>query len=185
MRRSLVLLVLALSTAGLLAATASAKEMSVSLGGGGGPPSGLGPGETWNAQIIVETDEHMRQIMAESNGVPAIAIWSKTTGEEHVVRATHLKGDNWRARVVFPTEGEWVYELSDGFSERAWELGYVTIGQPTAAPSEPVTPRSQPEGAGLPLLPFLGGGALLAIAGIAAFLFRRFRLQPRRFGEAA
>ena len=74
-------------------------------------PNGLGAGDQWNVAITVK--QHGRTLLA--NAKPTVTITS-TAGKKTVVRAqkTARKGV-YRARVVFPTAGDWRYTIFDGF----------------------------------------------------------------------
>lgn len=183
MRRALTLFGVAI-LAGALATAAAAKEMSVSLSGGA--PVKMDPGEPWNANLLVHGEP---DLLAEAT--PGISIRS-SGGEERTfpARPTGRRAPDgqliYRVTVVFPSEGRWTYQLLDGLSDRAYQGGLVTVGEPaaSAAPQAPVSPAPAAATAGddsFPLWP-LAGGLLAAAAAalVAVALVRRGRLAAER-----
>lgn len=195
MRRASTLFGVAI-LAGALATAAAAKEMSVSLSGGA--PVKMDPGEPWNASLLVHGEP---DILGEAT--PGISIRS-SGGEERTfpARATGRRAPDgqliYRVTVVFPSEGRWTYQLLDGVSERAYEGGLVTVGEPaasaapqapaspapSAAPQAPASPAPAAATAGddsFPLWPLAGGLLAAAAAALAAVvLVRRGRLAAER-----
>jgi hypothetical protein len=190
MKRTMTAFALAAIAAATLTAPAAAKEMSVALATS--PPT-LGPGEPWNAKLLVHG---VPDILSEA--APGITIRGPG-GEERTftARRTGKRAADgqllYRAKVVFPSEGRWSYQLLDGVTDRAYEGGTVTIGDgtaPAAAPSAPAdeaAPAQAPVPAGaatsdgaFPLWPLLGGLLLVGVAaGGTLVLVRRSRLATR------
>jgi hypothetical protein len=184
MRSLLTATALALVAAAALTGSAAAKEMSVSLASG--PPSGLGPGDPWKAELLVHGEPDM---LAEAT--PGITIGNGSGGDRMFpAKATGKRAADgqllYRARVVFPSEGRWTYALTDGVTDREYQGGTVQIGEPAAAPATPTkTPASSPAAAvdergssGPPWAFALGGAALLVGAAAVALVVRHRRLQP-------
>jgi hypothetical protein len=179
MRRLLIATTLTLLVAAGLAVTAAAKEMSVALASG--PPS-LGPGEPWNAELLIHGEP---AILKEAT--PGIIVRADS-GETRTfsARSTGKRAADgqllYRARVVFPSEGRWSYTLIDGISERQYEGGHVTIGNAERAPAGGTgrpDPMAAPAGdASPPAWPFIVGGVAFLLAAAAAALALRNRLHP-------
>ena len=182
MRRLLTATALTLVAAATLAGPAAAKDMSVSLAGGG-PPT-LDPGEPWNAQLLVHGEP---DILAEAT--PGITIRNRDNGESRTfdARWTGRRAPDsqliYRARVVFPSEGAWTYTLIDGVTDREYEGGYVRIGD-VPAEAAPEASRPSPAAApaddgSFPIWPVLAGvGAFLLAAAAALVVVRQRRPQP-------
>ena len=182
MRRLLIAIGLALLAATALAGVAAAKDMSVSLSAGT-PPSD--PGQPWNVRLLVHGEPDM---LAEAT--PGITIRNDASGESRAFTATRTgkrAPDGqliYRARVVFPSGGTWTYSVIDGVTEREYEGGTLTIGQPAGEPASPSPDRPDPAGAAadgdssLPTWPFVAGGVALALAAVALAVTRRHRPQP-------
>lgn len=183
MRRLLTAAALTLVAVAALAGPASAKDMSVSLSGGG-PPSNIDPGEPWNARLLVHGEP---DILAEAT--PGITIRNDDTAASRTfdARPTGERAPDgqliYRVRVVFPSEGGWSYTLVDGVTDRAYEGGYVQVGK---APAEAAPEASRPSPAAapasddsFPLWPVLGGiGAFVLAAAGALVAVRQRRPQP-------
>jgi hypothetical protein len=178
MRRALAItafLALALALAG----SAYAKEMSVALSAG---PPGLDPGDTWNAKLLVHGEPELLKM-----AVPSITIRNLGSGESRTFAAKQANGKApdgqlvYRVNVVFPSEGSWRYTLVDGFSDREYEGGTITIGTPagapTSAPSRP-EPVAAADDGGFPVWPVASGAAAFVLLAIAAALAVR-RRSPR------
>ena len=182
MRRLLTATALTLLAAAALAAAAAAKEMSVSLAAG--PPS-LGPGEPWNAELLVHGEPDM---LAEAT--PGITIRNGASGEGRTfgAKATGKRAPDgqlvYRARVVFPSDGRWSYALVDGVTDREYDAGTVQIGEPATAPATPANPAPAPaasaadDGRSFPAWPLVLGGVLLVAAAGTALVVRHRRLEP-------
>ena len=181
MRRLLIATGLALVAAAALVGAATAKDMSVSLSAGV-PPND--PGQPWNVRLLVHGEPDM---LAEAT--PGITIRNDASGETRTFTATRTgkrAPDGqlvYRVRVVFPADGTWRYSLIDGVTEREYEYGTLTIGQPTSEPASPSPHRPDPVGAAadddssLPTWPFVAGGLALVFAAAGVALARRHRPQ--------
>jgi len=170
--RNGIALVAGLLAASVIAAPAAAKELSVSLAAG--PPVSE-PGDPWDARLLVHgvpalLKEATPSITIEGPSGNTTTFVAKPTGK----RAADGQLI-YRTRVVFPTEGTWIYTLSDGLSDRSYEGGSVQIRTPTAAPVPPVAATDSAPA--LPLWPLvLGVGLVFAGAGVA-IVMRRHRLR--------
>ena len=173
-----IALVAGLLAASVIAGPAAAKELSVSLAAG---PNVFEPGDPWNAQLLVHgvpdlLKEATPSITIEGPSGETTTFVAKPTGK-HAADGQLI----YRTRVVFPTEGTWIYTLSDGLSDRSYEGGSVQIGSPTAAPTPPAAAPAQPvadtEGApAFPVWPLALGLALLFAGAGVAIVIRRQRL---------
>jgi hypothetical protein len=101
---------LAVSAALVLAAPAAAGGWATA--GLGPPDSGLGAGDTWNAEVTIL--QHGVTPLVGVSPVVKISKGGKTydfpaapTGEDGV----------YLAKVKFPSEGRWTYQVDDGFSQ--------------------------------------------------------------------
>ena len=76
------------------------------------PPEGTAAGDVWNAEVTIL--QHGRTPLA---GVkPTITIRHAKTGVAKTFRAVPTKEPGvYRARAVFPSAGQWKYEVYDGF----------------------------------------------------------------------
>jgi hypothetical protein len=183
MHRFLRTVAVFLLVAGALASGAPAKEMDLSLTTR--PPSGIDPGETWNATLTIHTDEHMRRLMAENHSSPFVTVANERTGERIVYRAKRVgRTDEWRAGVIFPRAGEWVWEVQDGFGDRIWYREYITVGNPVVAAPTAAPRPAAPEAGSVPAWPFAAGAGVLLALGAAAFGARRLR-PGRAVGRAS
>jgi hypothetical protein len=103
-------LLLALSAALVLAAPAAAGGWATA--GLGPPDSGLGAGDTWNAQVTI-----LQHGVTPLVGVSPVVKISKG-GETHEFAAVPTSEDGvYLARVEFPSEGSWTYQVDDGFGQ--------------------------------------------------------------------
>jgi hypothetical protein len=142
-------------------------------GGGGwataglGPPDdGIGPGDTWNAQVTIL--QHGNPLTPLVGLTPKVIITNADgVRKEFVAKPTGEDGV-YLAKVKFPSGGEWQYSVYDGFGQyggaRTHHFAPVQISGPAAG-----------DGFSPPVWPFVLGAALLAVA--AALLFAR-RLRP-------
>jgi hypothetical protein len=178
MKRTVTMLVLAALGAAVLAGGAVAKEMSVALAAA---PPALGPGEPWRAQLLVHGEP---DVLAEAT--PGISIRGPG-GEERTftARSTGKRAADgqllYAATVVFPAEGRWSYQLLDGITERAYEGGFVRVGDGTTPAAAPAVPAqaAAPDDA-FPLWPLLGALLVVGVAAVGAVvLVRRSRLATR------
>lgn len=155
MRTLLTLMLLALA---LPAAAAAGGWATAGLGP---PPDGMGPGDTWRAEITI-----LQHGVTPLEGVsPSITIRGPET-KTFAAEPTGTPGV-YMAEVVFPTAGSYRYEVDDGFSQ-VHTFAPVEIGQAPA-----------PGGGGLPgwaIAPIVVAGAMAA--GLAALLLRRRSPRP-------
>jgi hypothetical protein len=136
-----------------LALPAAAAAGGWATAGVGGPPPGIGPGDTWNAELTL-----LQHGVTPLEGVnPTITIIGaerqtfdfKPTGEPGV----------YTAEVVFPSAGTWRYEVNDDFSQ-VHTFGPIQVGAPVTAPG----------GGGFPawaVAPIVAGALALAALGVA------------------
>jgi hypothetical protein len=113
-------LLLAVSAALVLAAPAAAGGWATA--GLGPPASGIGAGDTWKAEVTI-----LQHGQTPLVGVSPVVKISKG-GETHDFPAapTGEKGV-YLAKVKFPSEGSWTYEVDDGFG-RTHSFAAVQIG---------------------------------------------------------
>jgi YtkA-like len=143
-------------------------------------PDGAGAGEEWVVDLTVL--QHGRTPL---EGVqPRVIVRAAGGGEEQEFAAKPTERPGvYRARVVFPSPGEWSYSVDDDFSQ-VHQLGTVRIGaagaQATPAAVAPRTAAGPPEsGDGVTLAGALG---IALGAGLLAALFTtvlRRRDAPR------
>jgi len=128
------------------------------------PPLGLAAGDTWNVEITVQNPPRPL-----ARGEPRLTIQYAGTGETRTYDSTPTeKPDVFRARAVFPEDGNYSYWVTGGGFEPT-----VTIGQPTATPSSSAPEEASEGGSGSDSFPVWQVGlALLATLPIA--LRRRF-----------
>ena len=142
-------------------------------------PDGARPGEEWVVDITVL--QHGRTPLEGVRPRVLVEAASGGTEEAFTARPTERSGV-YRARVVFPSAGEWAYSVDDDFSQ-VHRLGSVRIGAggTQATPAAAATPRPA---AGPP---DSGGGITLAgalgIALGAGLLAALFTTLLRRRGE--
>jgi hypothetical protein len=101
---------LAVSAALVLAAPAAAGGWATA--GLGPPDGGLGAGDTWNAEVTV-----LQHGQTPLVGVSPVVKISKG-GETHDFPAAPTSEPGvYLAKVKFPSEGNWTYQVDDGFSQ--------------------------------------------------------------------
>lgn len=93
------------------------------------PDGGVGAGDTWNAEVNIL--QHGETPLSGVN--PTVTIRNKTTGEAKTFAAKPTdEAGVYVAKVVFPSEGKWSYEVYDGFSQyggaKTHTFGAVDIG---------------------------------------------------------
>ncbi|HET8653673.1 MAG TPA: FixH family protein [Gaiellaceae bacterium] len=129
------------------------------------PDGGVGAGDTWNAKVTI-----LQHGITPLAGVsPTVTIRNKATGaaETFAAKATDEPGV-YLAKVVFPSQGTWTYEVHDGFThyggQKTHTFGAVSIGAGG--------------GDGMPFFAIVGLG-LLGAAAIAVIylLSRRVRVR--------
>jgi hypothetical protein len=157
MRRLLIGLTLA-----ALALPAGATAGGWATAGLGPPSDGTGPGDTWNAQITI-----LQHGMTPLNGVsPTVTIRNGSTAKTFKATPTGEPG-KYAAKVVFPSGGQWTYEVYDGFTQyggaKSHTFPAITIGAGTG-------------GEGFPFVTATAViGLVLALGLLAYVLARRFR----------
>ena len=144
-------------------------------------PDGARPGEEWVVDLTVL--QHGRTPL---EGVePRMLLKPAKGGEEQAftARPTERPGV-YRARVVFPSAGEWSYSVDDDFSQ-VHELGSVRIGAggaeatPAAATPRPTAgPPSSGDGVTLAGALGIAFGAGLLAALFTTVLRRRAEPKP-------
>ena len=103
-------LLLAVSAALLLAAPAAAGGFATV--GLGPPDGGIGAGDTWNAEMTI-----LQHGVTPLVGVSPVVTISKG-GETHEFAAAPTgEAGVYLAKVKFPSEGSWTYQVDDGFSQ--------------------------------------------------------------------
>ena len=113
-------LLLAVSAALVLAAPAAAGGWATA--GLGPPDSGIGAGDTWNAEVTI-----LQHGVTPLVGVSPVVKISKG-GEMHEFPAAPTGKDGvYLAKVKFPSEGSWTYLVDDGFG-RTHSFAPVQIG---------------------------------------------------------
>ena len=111
---------LAVSAALVFAAPAAAGGWATA--GLGPPDSGLGAGDTWNAEVTI-----LQHGVTPLVGVSPVVKISKG-GETHEFAAAPTGEDGvYLAKVKFPSAGSWTYQVDDGFS-RTHSFAAVQIG---------------------------------------------------------
>ena len=127
------------------------------------PPDDIGAGDTWNARITI-----LQHGVTPLEGVtPTLTIRNDGTTKTFKAAPTAETGV-YVAKVVFPTEGKWSYEVYDGFGEyggaKTHSFAPVSIGTSS--------------GGGLPFVAIIGIAALFvgALGGLY-LLARRVRVR--------
>jgi hypothetical protein len=142
-------------------------------------PDGTRPGEEWVVHLTVL--QHGRTPL---EGVePSVLIEAASGGTQRAFVATPTQRPGvYRARVVFPSAGEWAYSVDDDFSQ-VHQLGSVRIGAGGAGGIAPVAATPRPATGP----PDSGGGVTLAgalgIALGAGLIAAAFTRVFRRRGE--
>jgi hypothetical protein len=154
--------VLILVGALVLAAPAAAGGWATA--GLGPPDDGVGPGDTWNAEVTVL--QHGNPLTPLVGITPRVIITNAEGARKEFVAEPTGKDGVYLAKVKFPSAGEWRYSVYDGFTQyggaRTHQFAPVQI-RPAA--DDGFSPR---------IWPFAVVGALVAIAA-ALFLARRLR----------
>jgi YtkA-like protein len=139
-------------------------------------PDGARAGEEWVVDLTVL--QHGRTPL---EGVqPVVRIGRPDRGTERSFRAVPTgEAGVYRAKVVFPSTGEWSYSVDDDFSQ-VHQLGSVRIGSGSGETVvAPATPKPADPGDGVTLAGALGialGAGLLAALLTTAL---RRRAQPK------
>ncbi len=127
----------------------------------GPPPGGMGPGDTWNAEMTIL--QHGNPLTPLQGLDPQVIIRNEKGAEQSFAAKATGKPGIYVAKVKFPSSGEWRYFVNDDFS-RTHSFAPVQIG-PAGAGDGGFSP---------PLWPFVVAAALAAIA-VALLLARRLR----------
>lgn len=128
------------------------------------PDGGVGAGDTWNAEVTI-----LQHGVTPLSGVsPTVTIRNKAIGSSKTFAATPTdKPGVYLAKVVFPSEGTWSYEVYDGFGEyggaKTHTFGAVSIGAGG--------------GDSLPFFAIIGIGALALGVIVLLLLSRRVRVR--------
>jgi hypothetical protein len=113
---------LVLAGAFVLAAPQAAAGGGWATVGLGPPDGGVGPGETWNAEMTI-----LQHGVTPLEGVsPSVIISNGKTTRTFAAKPTGKPGV-YLAEVTFPGGGEWNYKVNDGFS-RTHSFAPVQIG---------------------------------------------------------
>jgi YtkA-like len=156
----------------LVAALAVALVAVPAATAGGWATVGVAPlppedGSDWNVVLMVK--QHGRTPL---DGVkPMITISKSGSGETKSFAATPTgKPGEYRATVVFPSDGTWAYKVYDGFTR---------YGGAQTHTFAPVTIDGTPSGGSFPTAVVSVAVALaLGLGALLALLARRRRLQP-------
>ena len=134
------------------------------------PPTGMGSGEVWTAEITVL--QHGRNPLPDAgDATPAITIVNADMGarKRFTAKPTDPSAGRYEAQVVFPSAGTWRYEVFDGFTRwdgraapcaRTHTFSSVEICGPGAASG------SGPGSGSFPVWPVAGGFAAFLLASI-------------------
>ena len=124
MRRLLIAMILV-----MLALPASAVAGGWATVGVGPPDDGVGPGDTWDAQLTVLQHGNPETPLAGLS--PTVTITNGKTTKTFKAAPTDATGV-YVAHVVFPSAGKWSYEVYDGFTQyggaQTHKFPSVTIG---------------------------------------------------------
>jgi hypothetical protein len=156
----------------LIAVAAVALVAAPAAFGGGWATVGVTPlpsgdDSDWNATLMVK--QHGQTPL---DGVqPSITIRNAGSGETKTFAATPTgTPGEYRARVVFPSDGTWAYEVYDGFTQ---------YGGAQTHTFAPVTIDTTGGGTAFPtLVVVLVGTLVLVLAAPMLLLARRRRVQP-------
>jgi hypothetical protein len=159
MRRLLIGLTLA-----ALALPAGATAGGWATAGVTPPNDGVGPGDTWNAQITI-----LQHGMTPLSGVsPTVTIRQGSTVKTFKATPAGHPG-KYVAKVVFPSGGKWTYEVYDGFTQYG---GAQTHKFPAIAIG------SGADDAGFPVVTITAVIVLILALGLLGYvLARRFRVR--------
>ena len=155
-----------LAAAALPASVASAGGWATA--GVGPPPDGMSGGDTWNAQVTI-----LQHGQTPLVGVKPTVTIRNGSGKAYTFPARPTdKPGVYLAKVRFPSNGEWRYEVYDGFTQyggaKTHTFGPISVGGSGGGDSS------------FPVLPSIGGAALvlLAAAGIVFLIRRQRRTAP-------
>jgi|SRR5688572_11041808 len=128
------------------------------------PPAGLEADETWNAQLMV-----LRHGVTPTDGAtPSITIRGASGSQTFEATPAGAVGA-YVAQVVFPSEGTWDYEVSDGLTA----TGYGHSQTHTYSPV--VVAPGTGGGSVVPVWPFAVGLALVLALGLIVATRQRQR----------
>jgi hypothetical protein len=145
----------------LVGATGAAAKSGVELST---PPDGLHAGQPW---VVDVTLIHGDRPAPVPGNVPVTVVIDKVgTGEEHVFRARPLRNGAYRARVVFPTRGKWLYRVAEQGSD-VQEWPPVTI-----LPAERSGEPARESAGGFPF-GWVVGGVVVLFGTATCFAWRR------------
>ena len=128
------------------------------------PPKGLSGGDTWNAQVTIL--QHGRTPLS---GVQPTLTIRNDAGKALTFPARPTKKPGvYLAQVKFTANGEWRYEVDDGFAGQIHTFSPITVGGTGGGDSA------------FPVVPSIGGAALvvLAAAGLLLLIRRQRRTAP-------
>ena len=160
------------------------------------PPTGIGPGTTWTAEMTV-LQHGVQPLPNADTAHPTLTIVNGETGARKTFTSQPTDDPAvFVADVVFPAAGTWSYEVYDDFT--AWEddtaapcaqthsFASVTVGGAPAGGGTPPSPTAQPtplaataNGDGFPVWPVVGA----ALAALAAVALSLAVLRRRRGGR--
>jgi YtkA-like len=150
----------------VLAAPASAFAGGWATAGLSPPDGGVGAGDTWNAQVTI-----LQHGMTPLAGVsPTVTIRNASTGESKTFAAKPTDETGvYAAKVVFPSQGKWSYEVYDGFTQ---------YGGAKTHTFSPVSIGAGGGGDGLPFFAIVVMGALaVAVISLLYLLAKRVRVR--------
>ena len=130
------------------------------------PDDGVGPGDTWDAQMTVL--QHGNPETPLSGLSPTVTIRKDGTSKTFKATAADKPGA-YVAHVVFPSAGTWSYEVYDGFTQYGGQQTHkfpsVSIGAAGA-------------GGGFPTMTVTSAIALMLVLGLLIYVVAR-RLRVR------
>ena len=128
------------------------------------PPAGIEADETWTAQIMV-----LRHGVTPTSGAtPSITIRGASGSQTFEATPAGAVGA-YVAQVVFPSEGRWDYEVSDGLAATGYGVSQTHTYSPVV-----VAPGTG-GGSGVPVWPFAIGLALALALGLVIATRQRQR----------
>jgi hypothetical protein len=155
---------------------AAALPVSVASAGGwatagvGPPPDGMSGGDTWNAQITIL--QHGNAATPLVGVKPTLTIRNESGKTATFAAKPTGKDGVYLAKVTFPSDGKWRYEVYDGFTQyggaKTHTFGAISVDGGGGSDSS------------FPLVPSIGGAALvlLAAAGLVLLIRRQRRAEP-------
>ena len=155
-----------LIAAALLPAGVASAGGWATAGVGPPPDGGISAGDTWSAQITI-----LQHGQTPLVGVKPTLTIRNDAGKTLTFPAKPTKKAGlYVANVKFPSGGKWSYEVHDGFTQyggaKTHTFGAISVDGP----------RGSGGGSSFPLLPSLGGVALVLVAAAGlVFLIRRQR----------